>query len=303
MKSRELQVLSLLRQRTRLDDDSFSSYNRLQSGYLGERKFASLLKENLTAQPIILYHLLLEFERCLFEIDCLMIFAGQIYLIEVKYFQNDYVYDDGNWVNVRTKKKAKNPIHQLSRCEDLLQNFLSSHGIYLDINAKVVFVHETFTLYQAPLKLPYILPTQVKRFIDTLNDLRCSLTEQEMKTAKLLVENHLADSPHERLPTYDFSKLRKGIFCLACEKPLKPYRRKALICGTCNAIECLDSAVIRGVVDFSVLFREERITTTVIYQWIGQTVTVKTIRSILSEYMIKKGKHRYTYFIFKDHVQ
>ncbi|MFS0708961.1 hypothetical protein AB6N22_12800, partial [Kocuria palustris] len=66
------------------------------------------------------------------------------------------------------------------------------------------FVNPEFTLYQAPLDIPFIFPTQLHRFIQSFNKIPSKLNGQHKSLAGFLIKQHQDESPYHRLPTYDY---------------------------------------------------------------------------------------------------
>lgn len=54
-----------------------------------------------------------------------------------------------------------------------------------------------------------------------------------------------------------------------------------LICSSCDFVEDVDSAVLRSVEEFRMLFPDEKLTTNQIHEWCNKPVSKKTIPRIL----------------------
>src|SRR5699024_9393657 len=106
-----------------------------------------------------------------------------------------------------------------------------------------------FMLYQAPLGLPIIYPTQVEAFVRSLDDGRSRLSGAHRKLARDLFGGQVADVYFDRVPAYDFAGLRKGICCLRCREFLvvRGTWNKLLVCGACGYRESRESGVMRCV--------------------------------------------------------
>src|SRR5699024_6134957 len=144
-----------------------------------------------------------------FQIDGLIIQEAQIYLLEMKYFQGDYYYQDDNLYAIKSRKRMKNPFYQNQRCEDLLRDFLLQHKLHYNINSYIIFNHPSFMLYQAPIQSNIIFPTQIDIGLDWG-------TQKEKVLTQTIYREHIEKNPFEKLPSYHFEGLKKGIFCLKC---------------------------------------------------------------------------------------
>src|SRR5699024_1513219 len=184
----------------------------------GERAFAHLLQRSLRKEYIVLYDVSFENSSGNFQMDCLIICEAQIYLLEIKHFRGDYYFQDNNLYQLKTRKRIKNPFYQLQRCEDLLLETLQKYNLHYTVYSHVIFNHPTFTLYQAPIQLSMILPTQIERFVQKLNRQAVRSTSSEKSLVERLYRGHQEHCRFERLPDYHDKNLRKGILCLKCKK-------------------------------------------------------------------------------------
>jgi hypothetical protein len=175
----ELKLLRYLNKRKNLSSKEKLHYLNLEKGYEGESKVAAWLK-NLTSEWIILYDLLLENNNSLFQIDTLLISQNTIYLFEVKNYEGDFFIKADNWYT-KSGNEIKNPLLQLKRSVSLLRRLLQDYNISFSIEAYVIFINPEFTLFQASLNLPIILPTQLNRFMKNLNMNSSTLNEKCIK--------------------------------------------------------------------------------------------------------------------------
>jgi hypothetical protein len=294
-----LQILEVLRKRKPLSREQQSSYQRLASGYEGEKKFAALLKAEFHNPYIPIFSLNLEVNGSECPLDCILIFQHQILILDIKNFQGDYLIENNQWYSVRGKVERKNPIHQLSRGKILFQDFLTKQYFSSTVDGSLVFVHSGFHLYQAPLNLPIVFPAQLQRFIQKLYHIPVQLDARHEKLAKQLMTAHLPKSRHEELPNYAYNQLKRGIICDVCNGFLELTNPRWLICPKCRKKEPTDSAVIRSVAEFHLLFPEERITVSMIDHWCHHVIPKSGIRRILSKYLVLIKNGKYAYYRYK----
>lgn len=183
-KSYELEVLDYLDSRMNLSAKVRQYYFSLKKGYEGERQF-DLLIENLQCDCLILNDLLLTSNNNDFQIDSLIITPDTIYLFEVKNHDGDYYYDCGKFYTI-AHKEIINPLHQLDRKETLFRRLLHKHGFNFSISPSVVFIHPEFTLYQSPINKPIIYPTQIRRYLNRLNNIPSTTNHRHKKLAEKL---------------------------------------------------------------------------------------------------------------------
>ena len=212
--SAELLILRSLNSRMNLPAKDKQHYFNLQKGFDGEIQFDSLTAK-LQLECYILNDLLLKQNNTTFQIDKLIILSETIYLFEVKNYEGDYYYE-ADRLYKKPKSEITNPLNQLNRSESLLRQLLHNLGFNLPIDSSVVFINPEFTLYQTPLNMPFIFPTQITRYLKNLNSIPSRLNKKHKLLADQLISLHIKDSPFKQIPTYDYGQLQKGITCQRC---------------------------------------------------------------------------------------
>lgn len=296
-KSKELILFSNLDKRMELSNDKQQYYYNLVKGYEGELNFSKRL-ETVPDEWIIMSDLLLEVNNTKFQIDSLVLTPNKIYLFEVKNFQNDYYLDSETWYKT-PRIEIKDPLLQLKRCHSLLRQLFQRLGFAFSIEAQVVFINPEFSLFQAPLNLPIVLPTQLNRFMEKLNMNPTKMTKKHTNLAERLLSEHIIESPYNRLPPYDFSRLKKGTTCLRCNSFLLPYqaRSMSIVCNKCGFKENIESVILRSIDEFVLLFPDEKITTNIIHEWCAVIGSKKIIRDLLSRNFKIMGQGKYSYYV------
>jgi hypothetical protein len=163
----------------------------------------------------------------------------------------------------------------------LLRQLIRDLGNNLPIEAYIVFVNPEFTLYQAPKNLPFILPTQLNRFLKKINRKPSRLNNIHRKLADKLVTLNINELPYTRLPTYEYEQIKKGFTCKVCRSFSLSVRVHVLVCKECGCEELISFAVIRSVEEFKLLFPNRKVTTNGIHQWCGLVESKKRITRYL----------------------
>ncbi|MFS0864793.1 nuclease-related domain-containing protein [Fredinandcohnia sp. 179-A 10B2 NHS] len=295
IESKELILLRIINNRMNTSAKEKQYYYNLEKGFEGEKLFAASI-EKLSNDRIIIHDLLLEYNNTLFQIDTLLIAQTHIYLFEVKNFEGDY-YLEGDKLLTFSEIEVKNPLLQLQRSASLLRQLLQKAGITLPIEANVVFVNPEFTLYQTPKNVPVIFPTQLTKFLEKIEKNPSKLNQKHHNLAKKLVAMHITDSPFSNLPAYTYDGLKKGMTCLGCGGVFCNLNRINLICKKCGCCETVDSAVLRNIEEFRLLFPERKLTTNVVYDWCGGIGPKKQIKRILATNFKQIGDKRFTYYV------
>jgi hypothetical protein len=293
-KSYELEVLEYLNNRMNLTGKFRQYYFSLKKGYEGETHFDSLT-ENLQCDCLILNDLLLTSNNNDFQIDSLIITSDMIYLFEIKNHDGDYYYESGKFYKV-SHAEIINPLHQLDRKETLFRQLLLKHGYNLSLSPSVVFIHSEFTLYQSPMNKPIIYPTQIRQYLDNLNNISSKLNRGHRKLADKLKSLHIERTFQENIPSYEYDKLKKGIVCTKCHSFDMVVSGAECTCPKCGHTEKVAEAVIRSINEFRVLFPDCKITTNKIHDWCLIISSKKRIYRILDSNYKKVGGSRWAYY-------
>jgi hypothetical protein len=232
--SEELKVLKALNTRMDLTEKKKQYYLNLQKGFEGEVMFDEHLHK-VGIQTFVLNDLLLEWNHSHFQIDSLVILQQLIKLFEVKNFEGEY-YFDGDKFKKLNGIEVKNPLLQLERNESLLRQLMNNYGYKIPIQAYLVFINPEFTLYQAPLNSRIILPTTLNRFIQKMNKQLSALNHQHERLSEKLLASHITKSPFSKVPHYDYSQLRKGVFCQRCGTGIVKYYSLILTCQNAESM-------------------------------------------------------------------
>lgn len=106
-----------------------------------------------------------------------------------------------------------NPLLQLARSESLLNQLLLKCGFNRPIEGAVGYIHDEFTLYQAPSDKSIIYPNQMKRYFTKLNNLSSRLGKRHHLLTEKLTSLHISDSPYTQISTILSLTEITSIFC------------------------------------------------------------------------------------------
>ena len=293
-KSIELKMLDWLAPRMEFTEQEKQRHYSLRKGFEGEIKF-DIWMESLEIEHLILNDLLLEVGGTTFQIDSLVIIQDAILVFEVKYYVGDYYYE-GERLKKINGSEIKDPLLQLKRSISLLRQLFESLGFRLVIESSVVFINPEFTLYQSPKDAPIIFPSQLNRYMKTLNKKHSKLTNLHRKIAEKLLQLHQTDSPYKRVPHYEYEQLAKGIVCGECHQIMDTIEKKEFVCSHCGTHEKIDTAVMRSIEEIKLLFPEKQITTSLIYDWCNGVLPIKAVRRVLNKHYSPVGDRHMRYY-------
>ena len=295
-KSPAHRILEHVERRIALSPDEIMQLEAAQKGFRGEMKFHQLVTEvNSTGK--FLFDLLFSTQGTEFQIDSLHIHHNTLTMYEIKHFSGDFFMNQVKWYLASNKQEIRNPLIQLQRSEFLLRELLKPKHPNLIVKAYLVFVHESFMLYQVPLGYPAIFPSQLKRFQQSIQINRATISKQTENIANTLTSLHIGESRYAKYPTYTYDELQKGIICsLDCSGFLQKYTKLLLRCPLCEKTKNVPTALTELIIEFELLFPERKITTGNLHDWCDDTISKNTILRFLNENLIVFKNGRYTYY-------
>jgi hypothetical protein len=293
--SDELRILRALNVRKELSAKDKFHYRNLEKGYEGEVKFDHLL-ENLQEERYLINDLLLQVNNSYFQIDTLLISQACIHLLDVKNFEDDFYLKGDRLFALKNDREYKNPVNQLTRSTTLFRQLLQIHKLSYLAESAVVFINPEFTLYQAPMDQPIILPTQVNRFVYDLNHTPSKLNDGHRKLAQKLISLHQTKNPYTNIPEYRYDELQKGRYCLLCGSFVLSVDGHDFVCANCGGHEKIETAILRYIEEYKLLFPDQPITTKSIYEWCGGSLCKKTFYRVLQKNFNAYGKKKSTFY-------
>lgn len=294
--SDELLILRHLNTRMELSEKEKFHYLNLEKGYEGELKFDKMA-ECLQEDRHLIDDLLLEVNNSYFQIDKFIISQGVIHLLDIKNFHGECYLDSEKLYSVATNREYKNPVVQLKRSATLFRQLLQNFKLNFLVEPLVIFINPEFTLYQAPMDLPIILPTQVNSFLNKINKTPSKLNDGHTKLAQKLLSLHQTKNPYTVLPNYKYEQLQKGGYCKSCKSFHLSKKGFYLVCDRCGGHERTELAILRYVEEFKLLFPDRKITTQSINEWCQVDLNKRTICRILKKNYNTVGNTRDTFYI------
>jgi hypothetical protein len=293
--SEELLVMRSLDIRMELTKKEKFHYLNLEKGYEGEVKFYQLA-EGLHEEVYIINDLLFEVNNSYFQIDTVIISQGVTHLLDIKNFQGDCYLELDKLYAVKTSREYKNPINQLQRSATLFRQLLQIHKLNYLVDPSVIFINPEFTLYQAPMDQPIILPTKVNGFLNDINNTPSKLNDGHKILAQKLISLHQTKNPFTVLPKYNYEKLQNGVYCKNCRSFQISIKNYDFVCERCGRHERIELAILRNVEEYKLLFPDRKITTQNIYHWCKVDLNRKTICRVLKKNYTAFGNTRDTYY-------
>jgi len=289
-------ILTELNKRMSLSEQDKQYLYNLKKGYEGEQKLDHLLEQyHFDQNCYVLNDIHLKYKNTSFQIDTLLIFLNRILFFEVKNYEGDY-FLEGDKFYLLPKQELTNPLNQLNRTESLLRQFILNLGFDIKVDGILFFINPEFTLYQAPLNKPYILPTQIERYIKQLKDDSPKISRKMKKLADLIVTHHHETTPFSQVPPYKYEDLKKGISCGACGNLETTIQGRNCICSLCSYTELVSTSILRSINEFKILFPNAPITTSAIYDFCKIISSRKRINRVLVKNFHMVGSRKIAHY-------
>ncbi|MHC0036827.1 nuclease-related domain-containing protein [Pseudoneobacillus sp. C159] len=275
-----MRKFKVLNGRWNLSDLEIRHFPKLLKELDGRRNCENWLK-NLSINWCIFYKLWFRMEDQFFSVDALAYSGKTLFHFLVINEEGDYYIKGEKWYKF-THIQIDNPLHKLQKREYFLQKLLQSIGYNIPIDSYIVFINPNFNLYKAPVNKQLILPTQLNGYIRKLNQYTPDLTENHKMMIEELLSIQAKPPLSYLLPKYRFERIKKGFKCVKCSSfHLVQINVCTFGCKNCGHAEDVDSAILRNIVAFRLLFPEIKMTTSIIFDWSGGGVLKKVIRKVL----------------------
>lgn len=280
-KSNYLCAMEALDKRMALLNDEISHLLNMQKGFEGEVLFDSLLENYLDLDALILNDLLFTEKGSTFQIDSMIITGDKILLFEVKNYEGNFQFNSHHFLTF-SGKEIGNPLNKLDETSIKMRQLLSKWNISFPFDSTLIFVHPTFTLYNAPTVSPIVFPTQIRDHFYRMNRYTLPLSKKHYQLADKMMNEHQSESAFQRkLPIYTYDSLKKGLWCINCTSQNLLLTQRTCSCIVCGHSSSLEAVILRQIEDFKLLFFDSKVTTSIMYGWLGAAISMKRIRKIL----------------------
>lgn len=234
-----------------------------------------------------------EYNNKAFQIDSLLFIRNCIYHFELKNFRGELFFRDDELFNSR-EKEIDNPTIQLERGHKLLRRMLNNYGFSFPIKSYVVFINSECTIYLPHRINHFLLPTQINSFFSNLIS-ESTVNPQHKLVIQKLLELHLTDPPMQKLPSYTYNELRKGINCITCGSFWIKINKNYSYCQNCKNQVLTSNLILNNVREFQHLFPKQKLTTSRIKDWCDDHSSNR-IQRILNRYYTKKGEKKGAFY-------
>lgn len=294
-KPKSLEIFQALEGRMTLSQTERATFRRLSSGYQGERLFYQKVGQHLPKNYPAYFDVSLTVNGSLIQLDVIIPTQSQLYHLEIKNYANTYTIENQHWL-LGNDQLIQNPLLQLERAKGLLTMFNQSQQINLPVSSFLVFLQPSFHLYQASKTLPIIYPNMIDSFLKKIS---LESAYSSPKLQQVLYRHHQPHSIFEKIPTYTGNQLKKGFFCKACGEKLWRKTQKKHACPRCHQITKVSADTIQAIVDYYILFPNEKITNQKLMDWVDGAVDRSYMQRKLSQILKMIKFNRGTHYVKK----
>lgn len=284
-----LRGLNYLDKRFELKEPEKRYLINLQEGLRGDTAFDDKISQLINKEAIVLNDLLLLNKGLSFQVDSLLISSHGVYVFEIRNYAGRYVRLAEGFSTIRGQEVA-DPLIQLNRTASFLKQLLKEWGSGLTVTAQLVFIHPQFSLYNARVEDPIILPNQIDEYLEDLNTKSRMLSREHHDLARRILKLHDDDSPvQKQLPYYSYKELKKGLSCNACGSFDLLITQRSCYCKSCFVKRAVTDVILDNIEELQFLFPETTLTTAKVNEWCGDAVHFRRMRKVLKEHYTATG--------------
>ncbi|MFO8068447.1 MAG: nuclease-related domain-containing protein [Alkalibacterium sp.] len=282
-KSYQLQYLESLNTRIQLAYTQQQYLLNLKKGYEGEKQFDERIEEYFRNEVTVMSDLLVSYNGSTAQIDTLLAIGETFYLYEIKNYEGEYQKLPGQLRKLNGQEFIC-PSIQLNRAKKVLEQIINQWDEAIEIKPYVVFTNPSFTLFDAKISDPFILPTQINKHLEKLKNRNTKLSKAPVNIVNKLQSEQLSneryrDTSHE----FKYEDMKKGITCRDCQSYNVHLSQRQAICKECGVVQSIDNVISNHIKEISRLFPDMTITTSLVNDWVNNRVSVRRIRSYVKE--------------------
>lgn len=295
VKSTAHRQLEALKWRMPLASEQLYYLDNLQRGYEGEREFKKFVDSYIGDSAVLITDFTFSVDGTVRQIDAFIIFNDAVIIFEVKNYQGDYLFKNGEFYNTKYRDKIKSPIEQLDNTVILLKRLYKKIGMHIPIKSYVVFIGEDFHLYEAPRNINIVMRSQLPKF---LNELRLTYRRADETIMEFVTTlNGFKHLEERRLHIeYSYDSLKKSLFCSEDGGELVLNNRTYYECPKCYKKISIEDVVLQAILDFHTLFPEKKLTISTLYNFTGGRISKYHYRKLLKKNFKRLGNGRSVHY-------
>lgn len=287
---RYLETLSI---RRLLNDSERRYLERLERGYQGEMRFSNYLNQVLNNKFRVLSNLYLQHSRKI-QIDFLIICDKVVYLFEVKNYHFNLNFDGTNWQMSSGKTMLENPLIQLFRASQVVEQIIADFDRRIVVKPFLVFINPDQTVNISSDQTMHIIRSfEIKAFLENI------LIENYANPNLNKLVSHFEKYVYPENP-FPFgvdkstAPIEKGVYCPNCQSFHLQFKNMNAHCP-CGAKHKIKDLVAQTIQDYCILNPDKHCSVKDISDFVNQEVSQITIRKVMNKQLniIQKQPIRY----------
>lgn len=297
-KSRRHKQLEILTYRYDLSEEDLIELENLRKGYEGELTFDKVLEDEFGDVDFIhIKDYCFKIQRGSsvstksessidreIQLDNIIIAGDRMITFEVKNYSFDLKYDEGHWAYLNGRKFS-DPLIQIRRQQDALQELVEEPGFTVKVFSTIVFINPDQTIYNLPENPEIIIRSNLlKKLKQVLRENRNDYS----KMIKYMEARRLPESQYQGEVGVLFEELKTGVFCGECGERLHKRSNYNYFCESCDRIIPILTVVKRLIYEIGTLNMNWKITASILHKYSKESIS----ESCMLKYR-KAGKIKY----------
>lgn len=282
--SHELQWLETVSQRKQLTEEQRRALQRLQKGLLGEQQMDQLAEMFLSGKVLVIDDITLRYQNTVVQIDKLLIIGNTIYVIDVKFYQGNYILQNNSWI-FGGKFLTTNILEQLRKAMRVIVNIFREQQIDLEVKGVLAFLNPKSSIQ---------IKDQIPETVLSFNEIPAWLLGLNQQTANeyyydcqsVLFQYRIDNYRSQRTLSIEEEKqLQKGIRCSRCHQ-LKVVDKRHTVRCDCGYVEPKETAYTRTICEFGVIFHDQDLKLKKLKEFFGEQVDEHYLKYILKRHFV-----------------
>lgn len=288
IKPKELNYYEVLSRRCELSRAEERKLSILQKGFEGEREYDSIFDEAGHENLLIYRDVWMKIEGSTLQIDALIITENALIVNEIKNYSGLYSFGEEGWI-INGTQISEDPLAQASRTGNKLIKLRYLLHKNFEREYKVVFVNPNFNLRIKPEDERNIVQrSMLRHYMKELNKMHVGPRAYEMskRIQEFFIENPI------KLDRIETASIKLGNYCFDCGAYNLDFSHYFAVCRKCGHRETLEKMFVRGIIDYSILYPDEPMTTSKIERFLMNLLRPRTMRRLLNKYCDKVGNYK-----------
>lgn len=292
-KTQELQYLETMKKRLGLTQRERRQLEKLEKGYEGEVKLDQIQTELTGSLLPTMDDVWLKTDRTCVQIDKLLVVDSIVYVVDAKNYSGVYHFSTNETLRNGVPLQ-ENILEQLHNAMRAVKRTFLKEGVTLEVCGVLIFMNDMATIQVADDVADLILTTATLEL--WLQHLAEKVRGADRYLGKKALENNLSSAFKCKWTLAENRQkfIRPGLQCCKCGCQNLIETSYTMHCPRCNYDEPKETAYVRTICDFGVLFHKEDLKVKPLLKFMGRSVNEVYLRKMLKKHFkikIKMGRN------------